>query len=213
MKKNLVCLTVLFFLLFLSSCWSGADAEQAYRVYPETAAVVELDESNDVVTVQSAGGIKWSFLGCSDYGLGDMVSLLMEANDTPEIADDMVLQARYAGYVRQELISPIEERIQTVSGKFYYAAELEDLEGNREMLYQFRSDDDSVWWLLSAEEIGFVPELLGQSYYLAYDNSGTTPENKGCDCPPEYDCECEVYDDVFISVSPVTAVEEIVHMY
>lgn len=142
MKKNVVCLVSLSFLLFLSACWSSADAEQAREVYPKTA----------------------------------------------------------------------DERIQTISGRFYCVVELEDLEGNHEMLYQFRSDNDSVWWLLSAEEIGFVPELL-ETYYLTYDNSGTTSENKGCDCPPEYDCECEVYDDVFISVSPAITVEEIIHIY
>lgn len=104
-------------------------------------------------------------------------------------------------------------RIQSVMGGFYCAMELEDLEGNLEVLYQFRSDDDAIWWLLSAEEIGFVPVILDQTYLLIYDNNGTTPEHKGCDCPPEDECECEVYDDVLIGVTPVATVESILQTY
>lgn len=192
-------------------CAGAANLEpgQTHRVYPETAVVVVLDEEEDIVTVQSAGGIRWNFAGCSDYDPGDVVSLLMEENETPEITDDRVLQSRYAGYSRQELVSPLYEQIQTVSGRFYSSVELKDMEGNQGTYYQFRSDDDSVWWLLTAEEIGFVPQILEQPYILTYDNCGTTPENKGCDCPPEYECECELYDDVLLNVSPVVVAVEL----
>lgn len=100
-------------------------------------------------------------------------------------------------------LSNPDGRTQSTVGRFYYAAELEDLEGNQKMLYQFCSDDNEIWWLLSAEEIGFVPVILDQDYMLVYDNNGTTQENKGCDCPPEYDCDCYCYDDVFIGLTPV----------
>lgn len=125
----------------------------------------------------------------------------------------LLLSACGAGAERAESYPQVSEHIQTVSGKFYFAAEMEDLEGSREMLYQFRSDDDAVWWLLSEEELGFVPQLLEQQYLLTFDNHGTTPENKGCDCPPEYECECEVYDDEFISISPVVTIEPVLQMY
>lgn len=83
------------------------------------------------------------------------------------------------------------DTIVTVEGKFYGPFE--------ETLYQFKSHDDSVWWLLSADEIGYVPDIT-KEYALTYDNNGTTAANKPCDCIPEWECECEVYDDEFISI-------------
>lgn len=93
------------------------------------------------------------------------------------------------------LASCQENTQQKTVGKFYSDVNLL----SEETYYQFRSDDDSVWWILSAEEIGFVPKE-GTEYVLVYDNSGTTAENKPCECGPEFDCECEVYDDIFIKV-------------
>ena len=83
----------------------------------------------------------------------------------------------------------------TTEGKFHTA--FDDVYG--EMLYQFKSDDNTVWWLLTEDEIGFIPNF-NDKYTLTYDNNGTTADNKPCDCIPEYDCECEVYDDEFISL-------------
>ena len=51
----------------------------------------------------------------------------------------------------------------------------------------------------AGKKIGFVPTTNAE-YVLTYDNNGTTKENKPCDCDPELDCECEVYDDVLLSV-------------
>ena len=31
--------------------------------------------------------------------------------------------------------------------------------------------------------------------------NGTTTENKNCGCLPEWECECEVYDDLFLSIA------------
>lgn len=69
-----------------------------------------------------------------------------------------------------------------------------DADGN--VWYQFKSYDDTVWWVLTAEEIGFVPEV-NKSYTLVYYNNGTTDCTE---CPEEFDCECEVYDDIFLAV-------------
>ena len=62
--------------------------------------------------------------------------------------------------------------------------------------YQFKSFDNKVWWCLTAEEIGFIP-TSNKSYNLMYYDNGTTD----ClECDTKYDCECEVYDDIFLSV-------------
>lgn len=90
----------------------------------------------------------------------------------------------------------------TTVGKFYGDIELTDSNGNADTYYQFRSNDNSVWWVLTATEIGAIPDQNSE-YKLTYDNNGTTRENKTCDCLPEWDCECEVYDDTFISIETI----------
>lgn len=97
---------------------------------------------------------------------------------------------------------PNNENKCTVSGRFYNDMQLFDTNGNKDTYYQFRSNDDSVWWLLTAEEIGCVPNKSTE-YVLVYDNNGTTTTNKPCDCAPEYECECELYDDTFVSIREV----------
>lgn len=62
--------------------------------------------------------------------------------------------------------------------------------------YQFRSHDDSVWWLVSAEEVGFIPQQ-DTVYSLTYNNMGTLD---CAECPIKYECECELYDDELIAL-------------
>lgn len=75
--------------------------------------------------------------------------------------------------------------------------------------YQFKSYDDKVWWLLSIKDIGFMPEE-NKTYKLIYYNNQTTD----CfDCEPKYDCECEVYDDIFLAIHPLTHDREVDGIY
>ncbi len=83
-----------------------------------------------------------------------------------------------------ESVGKFENSFKDVDGKTYY---------------QFKSDDNNVWWALDELEIGFRP-AENKSYTLVYSDNGTTAENKPCNCPAEYECECEVYDDVFYRV-------------
>lgn len=96
------------------------------------------------------------------------------------------------------VIASASTNIKTVEGQFYTQLDFE----NSSTWYQFRSDDDTVWWCLTEEELGFIPEY-GTKYNLTYNNNGTTAENKPCDCIPEWECECEVYDDEFICMTEV----------
>lgn len=90
-----------------------------------------------------------------------------------------------------------------VEGKFYGDMICTDSDGIEDIYYQFRSDDDSVWWILTAEEIGHVPNTEDK-YKLYYTDNGTTKESRVCDCLPEWDCECYLYDDIFFAVEVVT---------
>ena len=70
----------------------------------------------------------------------------------------------------------------------------EDWDGNTH--YQFKSYDNTVWWAITVEEIGFTP-TANKLYTLVYYDNGTTD----CyECPEEYNCECEVYDDIFLGI-------------
>ena len=87
-----------------------------------------------------------------------------------------------------------------VYGKFHGdGMEMQDMQGNTEICYQFKSYNNSVWWLLTAEEIGGIPDINSE-YALIYSDNGTTKENKPCNCLPEYECECELYDDIFLGI-------------
>jgi hypothetical protein len=89
----------------------------------------------------------------------------------------------------------------STEGRFYNDGwVLSDTQGNEETYYQFRSDDNETWWLLTEEEIGEVPNTEDK-YVLTYHNGGTAEQGSVCDCPPEYECECHVYDDIFIDCS------------
>lgn len=104
---------------------------------------------------------------------------------------------------QEDFIIPKNEgdkfKIETVKGKFYTSFIANDYHGKTENLYQFCSDDNSVWWALTEEEIGHIPDDETEYTIIYYDN-GTTAENKPCDCMPEWECECEVYDDIFLEI-------------
>ena len=85
------------------------------------------------------------------------------------------------------------------TGRFYGGLEAKDNNGNVDIYYQFRSDDCTVFWLLTEEELGFVPNANAK-YNLIYDDNDTTRENKPCNCDQEFHCECEVYDDVLLNI-------------
>lgn len=91
----------------------------------------------------------------------------------------------------------LSEEIPTQKTQGKFGCDFEDLNG--ETYYQFKSNDNSEWWALTETEIGFKPSTE-QEYVLLYCNNGTTKQNKACDCLPEWECECEVYDDVFLGI-------------
>lgn len=88
----------------------------------------------------------------------------------------------------------VDTAVGSFSGKVF---EVTNPDGKKEMFYQFKSYDNEVWWCLTEEEIGFIPEE-GASYLLAYYQNETTRDNH--ECPEEYDCDCYCYDDLYLGV-------------
>lgn len=68
-----------------------------------------------------------------------------------------------------------------------------------ETYYQFKSNDNTVWWALTSEDLGFIPKM-DKEYTLIYYDNDTTAENKNCGCPLEWECECELYDDIYLGI-------------
>lgn len=73
-------------------------------IYPATAIVTQVDYETDIVTVQKATGFTYEFEGVEDLQVGDVMSLLMFNNGTGDtIVDDIVISARYSGFVADDI--------------------------------------------------------------------------------------------------------------
>lgn len=96
----LVAAVVLFTVLFggvLYGALAEEDVVEGY--YPLTAVVVDLDYNEDVLILEDGAELVWEFEGTEDFEIGDIVSLLMWDNNTPDsIYDDVVLLVYYSGF-------------------------------------------------------------------------------------------------------------------
>lgn len=73
-------------------------------IYPTAAVVTAVDYETDTVVVEKATGFVYTFEGVEDLMVGDVMALLMYSNGTPEtIADDIVISARYSGYISNDI--------------------------------------------------------------------------------------------------------------
>lgn len=114
---------------------------------------------------------------------GDVVCSYFIYNPDNNFEDDIIERYDF-------IVDRAAKRAKAADGKFQHSF------GKH---YQFKSNDNTVWWALTAEEIGFIP-VEDTEYTLFYDDNGTTIENKNCGCKPEWECECEVYDDIFLGI-------------
>lgn len=90
MKRIMVVLIVLLSLM--------ANAHGEY--YPRTAFVTELDYDRDCVIATDWAGLEWEFFGIEDWMQDDIVSMMMDDNNTPDnIYDDIIVKAYYGGSI------------------------------------------------------------------------------------------------------------------
>lgn len=69
------------------------------EVYPQTFLVMEVDYSNDIVTMIDFNGNEWIIEGAEDWMEGDIASAIMEDNNTITIYDDEIITLRYSGFI------------------------------------------------------------------------------------------------------------------
>lgn len=101
MKKKLVFGALVMAVLF------GDNAHAGYRIpeipegiYSTTTMVTDVDYDADVVTIQTFSGIEYQFEGCEDWYEGDICTVTIWNNNTPNtVYDDEILQTRYSGWI------------------------------------------------------------------------------------------------------------------
>ena len=69
------------------------------EVYPLTALVGNLAYETDTVEVFDFNGNVWYFEGIEDWNVGDVCSMIMDDNGTDEVFDDIIICARYCGWL------------------------------------------------------------------------------------------------------------------
>ena len=84
--------------LVLVSLFSIASAE----IYPAVGVVTDLDYENDLVIFEDCNQDLWILEGIEDWDIGDIGALLMDDMETESIYDDMILLARYAGFMPEQ---------------------------------------------------------------------------------------------------------------
>lgn len=69
------------------------------EIYPKTAIIREVDYEEDIVLCEDCNGNIWAFGEVEDWDIDDIVSMIMDDNNTPEtIYDDIIVMVRYGGY-------------------------------------------------------------------------------------------------------------------
>ena len=95
MKK--VIITLMIAAMMFVMCVMVAHGEEQY--YALVALVIELDTNENVVYVEDFSHNVWSFEGCEDWAIGDIVGLVMDTMGTEIIYDDVVINVTYNGCI------------------------------------------------------------------------------------------------------------------
>ena len=94
------------FLVFLLSatvigcagCTPDSPAREPQE-YPDCGLIIDIDEECNLVTYQTQNGNIFCFTGIEDFFVGDLVATIMNDSGTPEVKDDIVVSARYVGWI------------------------------------------------------------------------------------------------------------------
>ena len=107
--KKLIALTLALIALLTISTASATvflpDVTLDYdRLYSHMAIITEISVEEDIVIMVDAAGMVWIMEGVEDYTVGDFVSMIMFDNYSASVKDDMIVEARYAGFGGMEVV-------------------------------------------------------------------------------------------------------------
>lgn len=73
--------------------------KQINDYYPMTTIVREIDNKNDIVTVENNDGELFQFIGIEDWQINDICTLMLNNNGTENIYDDIIIKTIYNGNI------------------------------------------------------------------------------------------------------------------
>ena len=91
MKKFFVIWCVVLVVAILMGVTACAE------IYPTTVVVINI--SNNIVSMEDYNGNVWEWEGVEDWMCGDIVSAIMDDNNTAIIYDDTIITIRYSGTI------------------------------------------------------------------------------------------------------------------
>ena len=90
MRKMMMMVLVALLLLCTVAC---------AEVYPMAYTVVEVNQQEDVMVLETFNGEQWVWEGVEDWMVGDVAAGLVDDCGTRYIYDDEILELRYCGYL------------------------------------------------------------------------------------------------------------------
>ena len=102
--KNRIIIGIFLAVMVFAMADAGAYATEIAEtpdVYPQTFIATKVEwvsEETQLVTIESVTGFVYQFYSdAGDWTPGDLVACIMDRNGTPEITDDVVIDANYSG--------------------------------------------------------------------------------------------------------------------
>lgn len=95
--KKIISLFLILIIVLSCNIFSFADYNNLYAI---AMVVYKTDIENNIIIFRDFNGNLWQYqTEVEDWLIGDIAEILMDNNDTKIIYDDIILDARYCGYI------------------------------------------------------------------------------------------------------------------
>lgn len=95
--KKIISLFLILIIVLSCNIFSFADYNNLYAI---AMVVYKTDIENNIIIFRDFNGNLWQYqTEVEDWLIGDIAGILMDNNDTKIIYDDIILDARYCGYI------------------------------------------------------------------------------------------------------------------